>query len=194
MNIIDRLDSQPRPLLAGIAFLLAMLVGIADYLTGYEIGMDLFYLFPIIFLAWYLGVKQGVVLVAVTMVIMTISNILSGKEYSRLALDLWNTSIRFGFYIVVVFLIARLRSAMQERSELIGELQETLKEVKELRGILPICSSCKKIRDDAGYWQDLEAYIHTHTNAEFSHGLCKECAKKLYPQIFDKIDNRDDAS
>jgi PAS domain S-box-containing protein len=71
-----------------------------------------------------------------------------------------------------------------EREKLISELQKALAEIKTLQGILPICSSCKKIRDDKGAWHQMEAYIHEHTNVEFSHGLCKECAQKIYPKYY----------
>lgn len=64
------------------------------------------------------------------------------------------------------------------------ELQKAVETIKTLQGILPICSSCKKIRDDKGYWNQLEAYISQHSEAEFSHGICPECAKKLYPEYF----------
>jgi len=70
-----------------------------------------------------------------------------------------------------------------EREKLVLELQEALAKVKLLSGFLPICCSCKKIRDDKGYWQQIESYISEHSNAEFSHGLCPECAKKLYPEF-----------
>ncbi len=65
-------------------------------------------------------------------------------------------------------------------------MDRTLAEIKSLHGILPICSSCKKIRDDKGAWHQMEAYIHDHTNAEFSHGLCAECARKMYPKYYKK--------
>jgi DNA-binding NarL/FixJ family response regulator len=71
-----------------------------------------------------------------------------------------------------------------DRERLIEELKEALGKVKQLSGLLPICSSCKKIRDDKGYWNQLEVYISEHSDAEFSHGLCSECAKKLYPDYF----------
>jgi CheY-like chemotaxis protein len=74
--------------------------------------------------------------------------------------------------------------AEEERERLIHELEDALAEIKTLRGILPICSSCKKIRDDEGYWNQLEAYIQEHSEAVFSHGLCPECGKKLYPEVF----------
>lgn len=64
------------------------------------------------------------------------------------------------------------------------KLQNALNEVKTLSGILPICASCKKIRNDKGYWQMVEVYISEHSDAKFSHGICKDCAEKLYPNIF----------
>lgn len=70
----------------------------------------------------------------------------------------------------------------QERERLIVELQEALANVKRLGGLLPICASCKKIRDDQGYWNRLEVFIHEHSEAEFTHSICPECMKKLYPQ------------
>ncbi|WP_028582126.1 PAS domain-containing protein [Desulfogranum japonicum] len=62
-------------------------------------------------------------------------------------------------------------------------LREHESEIKRLRGMLPICSSCKKIRDDQGYWNQIEVYIEDHSDAEFSHGICPECIKKLYPNF-----------
>jgi hypothetical protein len=66
---------------------------------------------------------------------------------------------------------------------LIRELQEALTMVKPLSGLLPICASCKKIRDDKGYWTQIESYIRDHSEVEFSHSLCPDCLKKLYPEI-----------
>ena len=67
---------------------------------------------------------------------------------------------------------------------------EALKNIKTLRGLLPICASCKKIRDDKGYWNGLETYIHQHTEAEFTHGICPECMQKLYPGLLRKADKQ----
>jgi GAF domain-containing protein len=80
--------------------------------------------------------------------------------------------------------LAERKRAEEERERLILELQDALARVKTLSGLLPICSSCKKIRDDEGYWNQLETYIQEHSEAEFSHGLCDECAKNLYPEFF----------
>jgi len=71
----------------------------------------------------------------------------------------------------------------EEREKLIKELKNALDQVKQLSGMLPICSSCKMIRDDKGYWSQIESYIRDHSEAEFSHSICPECAKKLYPDV-----------
>jgi ABC-type amino acid transport substrate-binding protein len=73
--------------------------------------------------------------------------------------------------------------AEEEKEKLIIKLQKAFDEVKTLGGLLPICASCKKIRDDKGYWNQLEVYIQQHTGTAFSHGICPECAKKLYSDL-----------
>lgn len=77
-----------------------------------------------------------------------------------------------------------------EREKLINELTEALANVKTLSGLIPICASCKKIRQDSGYWQQIEAYIGDHSEARFSHGICPDCAIKLYPEVFAELDKK----
>lgn len=79
--------------------------------------------------------------------------------------------------------ITERKRAEAEREKLIRELQNALSEVKTLQGFLPICASCKKIRDDKGYWEQIENYLHKHSEVEFSHSICPECAEKLYPDF-----------
>jgi DNA-binding NtrC family response regulator len=73
-----------------------------------------------------------------------------------------------------------------ERKKLITQLENSAREIRKLQGILPICASCKKIRDDKGYWTQVEVYISDHSQTEFSHGICPECAQKIYPMYFKK--------
>ncbi len=79
--------------------------------------------------------------------------------------------------------ITAQKEAEQHREELIVELQGALEKVKLLSGFLPICANCKKIRDDRGYWNQIEEYISKHSNAVFSHGICPECRRQLYPEL-----------
>lgn len=79
--------------------------------------------------------------------------------------------------------MAERRQAEEEKARLVTELTDALAQVKKLSGFLPICASCKKIRDDQGYWRQVEEYIREHSEAQFSHSICPDCAKKLYPNL-----------
>lgn len=98
--------------------------------------------------------------------------------------------------IVVMFPVLYLGAFRPARAEIdrrvqsevakdcaIADLQAALAEVKTLQGILPMCANCKKIRDDSGYWHAVEVYLTIHADAEFSHGLCSDCAAQLYPGL-----------
>jgi len=82
--------------------------------------------------------------------------------------------------------IKERKKAEKEREKLIFELKEALSKVKLLSGLLPICASCKKVRNDKGYWEQIEIYIRDHSEARFTHGICPECAEKLYPEYYKK--------
>ncbi len=84
--------------------------------------------------------------------------------------------------------ITERKHAEHDRERLIGELQSALQSAKRLRGLLPICSVCKKIRDDHGYWQQVEVYVHEHSEAEFSHSICPQCLHEKYPDIADDVE------
>ncbi len=73
-----------------------------------------------------------------------------------------------------------------ERKKMLTQLEQSAKEIRKLRGFLPICANCKKIRDDKGYWTQVEIYISNHSETEFSHGICPDCAAKLYPTLYKK--------
>jgi two-component system sensor histidine kinase VicK len=80
--------------------------------------------------------------------------------------------------------ITQRKELEQEREQLIIDHMDALSQIKTLSGMLPICASCKRIRDDKGYWNQIEAYIQEHSEAEFSHGICPECAGKIYPKYY----------
>ena len=77
--------------------------------------------------------------------------------------------------------------ATEERENLIHELQTALKEIKTLQGILPICSFCKKVRNDSGYWEQVDIYLHKHSEADISHSICQDCMKAHYPEEYEAI-------
>jgi len=93
--------------------------------------------------------------------------------------------------VVVNIEIGLYRHRMErQREELLSELQSALTHVKTLRGLLPICAWCKKIRNDHGYWQDVESYVHDHSDADFSHGICPDCNEKYYKEFMEKRKKR----
>jgi PleD family two-component response regulator len=79
--------------------------------------------------------------------------------------------------------LAERKRTEVERDQLIRDLQSALANVKSLSGLLPICAGCKKIRDDKGYWSQVESYVQKHSEAKFSHGMCPDCLKKWYPEL-----------
>ena len=110
------------------------------------------------------------------------------EQMQRLKALFWRSYIIFSlvictFLILIVVFSFRMDTAAKERENIILDLQTALSEVMTLRGIIPICSSCKKVRDDKGYWNQIESYIRDHSEADFSHSICPECAKKLYPDL-----------
>ena len=92
------------------------------------------------------------------------------------------------YLLLIASDVTERKRAEVSREKLVKELQKALSEVRTLKGIIPICASCKKIRDDKGYWEQIETYINKHSEAGFSHSICPECAKKIYPD-FDSHEN-----
>ncbi|OGQ94537.1 MAG: hypothetical protein A2521_05035 [Deltaproteobacteria bacterium RIFOXYD12_FULL_57_12] len=108
----------------------------------------------------------------------------SGRELAELS-EAFNTmSLKLRQHLDT--LEKKVEARTVELTKTNQELHKSLSEIKTLSGLLPICASCKKIRDDQGYWQQIEKYIHQRTSAQFSHGICPECARNLYPEYFDK--------
>ncbi len=105
-----------------------------------------------------------------------------GSEFPvELSLSTWQSGDE-KFYTGMIRDISDRKQHEKELNQLIKTLKESLTKVRQLSGMLPICASCKKIRDDKGYWNQIEEYIRHHSEAEFSHGICPDCSRKLYPE------------
>jgi len=188
MKILERLDKQPRRYHLAISILFTLAIGILDYWAGFEYRVKIFYLMPISYATWFIGKRTGMVFSTWPVMTTLYSGMISGIKYGNSPIEIWNMAMYLAFFIIVTLLLSKLRITMQQRAGLITKLQNALNAVKELSGILPICANCKKIRDEEGYWHDVDVYISRHTKAEFTHGMCAECANKLYPSLFDKIE------
>jgi hypothetical protein len=86
--------------------------------------------------------------------------------------------------IIPLWIIIRDFSRLEKTTQ---RLQGALDDIKTLEGLLPMCANCKNIRDDDGYWQQVEVYIRQHSRAEFSHSICPKCAHQLYPGLFNEV-------
>jgi len=181
MYFIDYLAKKPPPFIWAIALLLNLIIGVIDYLTGYEIRMEVFYLVPVVLLSWLVNRRAGIIMSVIGTATILTANLFAGKFIHNYLIEYWNILVYFGFFIVVVDLISEEKIISDNNKILIGKLQKSIDEIKTLSGLLPICSACKKIRDDDGYWKQIEHYISEYTEARFSHSICPVCKEKLYP-------------
>jgi hypothetical protein len=170
---------------------LALLYNVA---IGAGSGSALYWVFILPSLLFFFqGRRDGLISVGVVLVLLSLLLFLPGLVHAH---DYGlKTSLRFFPSLLFVAVIgyglesSRYRFSdmlRREHEELLEEkanLEKALRQIKTLRGLLPMCASCKKIRDDNGYWKQIEAYLHEHSDAKFSHGICPDCAKELYPDI-----------
>ena len=164
-------------LLAVCGVLLLALVGLSDYATGPEISFGIFYFLPIWLMTWHFSRRIAVLFSFLCALVWFAVDDASGVQYSTAIIPFWNATARLVYFMSFTFLLAYSQEQLRQSKE----------EVKRLSGLLPICASCKKIRNDEGYWQEIESYLHRHSDTRFSHGICPECAKKLYPEFADDL-------
>jgi len=146
-----------------------VVVGWLDWLTGYELSFFLFYFIPISLAAWFVGFRFALLLAVSSAVAWYTADTQSGHVYSSGLYEIWNTAVRFVAFLTIAYGTSKMRYM----------LDHSISRVKILEGILPICCKCKKIRNQVGSWQQLESYIGQHSNAQFSHSYCPECAQKV---------------
>src|SRR5262249_13946630 len=93
---------------------------------------------------------------------------------------------KFLAFMIVAMIFWYMQNQLEREQHLNRELAAALATVKKLSGLLPICASCKNIRNDHGYWEQIEAYIQEHSEAEFTHSICPACAERLYPELYSR--------
>ena len=163
------------PVAASMAFFYIMAVYL--FITGGASGTGIFWLFviPAVYF-FFLGIKYGTALFLIQYVSVIILFIASKAGYLAIYYD--DKTVLF-FLIVSIF--ESIILFIHERI-----LNDYLSQIKTMRGLIPICANCKNIRDDKGYWKQVEVYIQEHSEADFTHSLCPDCVKKLYPGIYTK--------
>ena len=164
-----------------------VLVALGDYVTPEQVSFSVFYLVPISVFLWFFGHRWAWLVAVASVLVWPSEHVVRGDfDYLKLFIPYWEIAVRLGFYAVFILSLSTIRKNITQMLEVNNELRAALAEVKQLRGMLPICSSCKRIRDDSQQWVVLEKYIQTHTEATFTHGLCPDCMKVLYPDYYEK--------
>lgn len=174
---------RTRTLYLVCGLLLLFILGF-DLAIPLGVAMGVFYVVPVLITLWAPR-KSFTLAVAVLATILTLACFFYKPPAGELWKVIFNRSISVFVIWVTAILGLQRKTAVEKREEAVQEREQALEEVKILRGSLPICSYCKKIRNDTGAWTQMEAYIRDHSEAEFSHGLCPDCAKKVYQELLE---------
>jgi len=186
-RIATAFSRQGRITVTAACLAAVAVVGVIDFALGHEIAFSIFYLAPIAYVTWLSGRPFGFAFAGVSAVVWLVADTQSGFVFVSPLIPLWNAVVRLGFFIVVVDELARLKSAYDEQARISRELQDALDKVKVLSGLIPICAWCKKVRNDEGYWQQVETYISENSEASFTHGMCPECKEKQLQSLREKV-------
>ena len=158
-------------------------VGALDFLTGYRVNLSFFYLAPIVHCTWKGSWRTGVIIALASGLIAMFADVLMDKDTAHEIFSYWNALNRLAFFLLTVFMVDRNRSLHTRQAKLVEELNTALADVRRLSGLLPMCSWCKKIRSDQGYWQQVEDYLSEHSEAEFTHGICPQCDSRVRESV-----------
>jgi len=169
-----------NPALIGTIVLLGACVFVLDYFYPLGVAIGALYT-PLILITLWSADRRFTLIVTVGTSILTVMGLFYPLYGAADWLAMTNRVLSLITIWVAAILVLLHKRAEEEREVLVRQLQDALANIKTLHGLLPICSSCKKIRDDHGSWNQLESYIAAHSDVEFTHGICPECVQKLYP-------------
>ena len=159
--------------------LITLAIGYLKNATGIIGSVAPFYLIPIAIVALRANRSAGVVTGVICSIVWTILDFRYAGKISYWP-ETWSILMRAGIFVMFALALARIKYDIMKEMRLNAELQAALTEVKQLSGLLPICAWCKRIRDDDGNWESVETYISVHSDADFTHGICPDCAKKYH--------------
>ena len=178
--------SSPQKLRRGWVLLICLFSAAGIFVLDIHIPLGVAggvpYVAVVLFAQWH-PQRRIILYVAILGSLLTIA----GFFYSPPGGEMWkvlsNRLLALFAIWVTALLVIQYKKQSAEKEQVLLQREEAMEQVKVLRGFLPICASCKKIRDDGGYWNQIEAYIRDHSEAVFSHGICPDCVAKLYPEL-----------
>lgn len=156
-----------------------LLVAWMDYITGLQLEFSAFYILPVLLAAWFAGRKWALALALANALAWNLVDHWAGHPHPNFLYALWEFMNHALVYLLVAATVGGLRIAIARQRALNLELSQAVEEVGELKGLLPVCAWCHKVRDDQGYWGQLETYIEARTQASFTHGICPDCQARV---------------
>jgi len=150
-----------------------------DVHTGLQLKLGPFYLLPVLLVAWQGGALAGGAAALIAAAVWRGIEMIWRPGTAPGWIQFWDASIHLCSFLAIALFVSWARSLVQRERTLVHDLSELLANVRELEGLLPMCAWCKKVRDDQGYWQQIETYISQHTKADWTHGICPECHLKM---------------
>ena len=160
----------------------ALLVGLIEFLSGDEFELYIFYLIPIGAAAWLAGRRAAMVMAGLSIVVALMADVAAGFFHANRFSEIWGFLLQAGVLWLVAWLATLDKEMLDRERHLNHELKQALAHVRQLSGLLPICVSCKKVRNDKGYWESVESYLETHSMAQVGQGLCPDCMQNRLGQ------------
>jgi hypothetical protein len=178
-----RLIRIARPQTAwAVAGLLLALVVLTDVFTSWEFGFSAFYLLPVIWLAWSRGSAEGIGMALLAGAAWYAADLLNGRPLTAEFFRIWDELNHLLSYSLAAGVVGALRREILGQETLNHQLNAALAEVRELKGLLPVCAWCHNIRDDEGRWHTMEEFLSSRTKASTTHGICPSCTEKLHQE------------
>ena len=187
---LEAIQRQPRWLVTAVCLASLGAVGLMDYVTADDTVLTPFYVLPLSIGTWCLSRSVGLAFAIMAAVTFMVAETLEGSASSPSVL-FFNTVFEGTLFVIVALLLSRLKAHLEGEYRALAVAEEALANVRQLSALLPMCSSCKKIRHEPdGSWEPFESYLLKHSDTQVTHGLCPDCIAKLYPEQFRKLQEK----
>jgi len=168
---------------AASGIFLVFVIGMVDYWTGMQfrdtLSFSIFYVIPVFIFSWRYGMWQGIALSFLSAVVWHTADIKTGHVYAHAFAPYWNAAVRLGFFLMIAIMVSRIKQLYDDRGTLLHELASASTEIRSLRGHVPVCVWCNRIREDSGLWKSQELSTEILKDARFTHGICPSCYQKI---------------
>jgi len=165
-----------------VGFLLFVAVLLVDVVSPPEVEFSAFYLVPVFWLTWCRGIREGLFMALICGIGWYVHDFQSGRFVSSESFRLWDAVNKQISYLLGAWAIGALRREVISQQDLNQKLTAAMAEVRELKGLLPVCAWCHNIRDEEGQWHPMEVFLANRTRAATTHGICPTCEVGLYKE------------